>query len=246
MRAVVDRYPDRLLIGELYLPIERLMAYYGVGVHLPANFHLISVDWQARRIAELIAAYEAALPAGAWPNWVLGNHDKHRVASRVGPAQARVAAMLLLTLRGTPTIYYGDEIGMTGEQDPGSRAAFPWQDEGSWDHDLLAFTRGVIALRRSEGVLRRGSYRTVAAWDQAMAYLRGPAPGTDGPPLVVVLNARDAAIPLELDVPELDGRTLELVTWPGTPARVDGDLVVRNGRVSPVMPARTGLVFRPA
>jgi alpha-glucosidase len=52
------------------------------------------------------------LPEGAWPNWVLGNHDRPRVASRVGPAQARVAAMLLLTLRGTPTLYYGDEIGM--------------------------------------------------------------------------------------------------------------------------------------
>ena len=50
--------------------------------------------------------------AGAWPNWVLGNHDRPRVASRVGRDQARVAAMLLLTLRGTPTLYYGDEIGM--------------------------------------------------------------------------------------------------------------------------------------
>jgi alpha-glucosidase len=52
------------------------------------------------------------LPEGGWPNWVLGNHDRPRIASRVGLAQARVAAMLLLTLRGTPTIYYGEEIGM--------------------------------------------------------------------------------------------------------------------------------------
>jgi alpha-glucosidase len=52
------------------------------------------------------------LPAGGWPNWVLGNHDNRRIASRIGAAQARVAAMLLLTLRGTPTMYYGDEIGM--------------------------------------------------------------------------------------------------------------------------------------
>ncbi|MEO7909080.1 MAG: alpha-amylase family glycosyl hydrolase, partial [Roseiflexaceae bacterium] len=59
-----------------------------------------------------ITAYEAALPADGWPNWVLGNHDQHRIASRVGAAQARVAAMLLLTLRGTPTMYNGDEIGM--------------------------------------------------------------------------------------------------------------------------------------
>ena len=60
----------------------------------------------------MIADYECALPTGAWPNWVLGNHDRPRVASRIGKEQARVAAMLLLTLRGTPTLYYGDEIGM--------------------------------------------------------------------------------------------------------------------------------------
>jgi alpha-glucosidase len=103
------------LIGEIYLPFERLVAYYGkdlAGAHLPFNFALLSAPWNARAIEKIIAEYEAALPVGAWPNWVLGNHDRPRVASRVGPAQARVAAMLLLTLRGTPTLYYGDEIGM--------------------------------------------------------------------------------------------------------------------------------------
>jgi len=115
MRAVLDEFEQRLLIGEIYLPIERLVAYYGPdlrGAQLPFNFALLSTPWRARDIAALIARYEAALPAGAWPNWVLGNHDRPRVASRVGPAQARVAAMLLLTLRGTPTLYYGDELGM--------------------------------------------------------------------------------------------------------------------------------------
>jgi alpha-glucosidase len=111
MRRVLDEY-DAVMIGELYLPIERLVAYYGSGVHLPFNFHLLSTPWNAREIASLVEAYEAALPRDAWPNWVLGNHDRSRIASRVGPAQARVAAMLLLTLRGTSTLYYGDEIGM--------------------------------------------------------------------------------------------------------------------------------------
>jgi alpha-glucosidase len=104
-----------VLIGEIYLPFERLVAYYGrdlAGVHLPFNFSLLSANWQAPSIARLIGEYEAALPAGGWPNWVLGNHDRLRIASRVGPDQARIAAMLLLTLRGTPTIYYGDEIAM--------------------------------------------------------------------------------------------------------------------------------------
>jgi alpha-glucosidase len=115
MRRVIDEFDDRVLIGEIYLPIERLTAYYGrdlSGVHLPFNFSLIGARWQAQSIAKLIDQYEAALPPGGWPNWVLGNHDRPRIASRVGPDQARVAAMLLLTLRGTPTIYYGDEIGM--------------------------------------------------------------------------------------------------------------------------------------
>jgi alpha-glucosidase len=115
MRRLVDQYDERVLIGEIYLPVERLVAYYGkdgTGCHLPFNFQLILAPWNARHIAGLIDAYEAALPPGGWPNWVLGNHDNHRIASRVGAAQARVAAMLLLTLRGTPTIYYGDEIGM--------------------------------------------------------------------------------------------------------------------------------------
>jgi alpha-glucosidase len=115
MRRLLDQYSDRVMIGEIYLPLERLVKYYGEnlgGAQLPFNFQLVSTRWDAHHIASLIAEYEGLLPPGAWPNWVLGNHDQHRIASRVGPAQARVAAMLLLTLRGTPTLYYGDEIGM--------------------------------------------------------------------------------------------------------------------------------------
>lgn len=115
MRELVDGYEERLLIGEIYLPIARLVSYYGEdgsGVHLPFNFQLITLPWDARAIAAAVSEYEGSLPLHGWPNWVLGNHDQPRVASRVGREQARVAAMLLLTLRGTPTIYYGDELGM--------------------------------------------------------------------------------------------------------------------------------------
>ena len=115
MREVMDEFSDRVLIGEIYLPIERLVAYYGRelgGLHLPFNFALLRTPWRARTLATLINEYEWALPSGGWPNWVLGNHDSPRIASRVGERQVRCAAMLLLTLRGTPTLYYGDEIGM--------------------------------------------------------------------------------------------------------------------------------------
>jgi alpha-glucosidase len=130
LRRVVDEYEDRVLIGEIYLPIERLVAYYGAdlkGAHLPFNFQLLSAEWNARGIATLIKDYEAALPKGGWPNWVLGNHDKPRIASRVNMAQARVAAMMLLTLRGTPTMYYGDELGMSDVRIPPALVQDPYE-----------------------------------------------------------------------------------------------------------------------
>ncbi len=122
MRTVLDEYDDRMMVGEIYMPFDKLVTYYGRlrengrfdECHLPFNFHLIFnlKAWQASDVRNLVEAYEAILPDHAWPNWVLGNHDQHRIATRVGAAQARIANMLLFTLRGTPTIYYGEEIGM--------------------------------------------------------------------------------------------------------------------------------------
>jgi alpha-glucosidase len=130
MRKVLDEFPDRVLLGEIYLPIERLVTYYGrdlEGVHFPYNFALLTANWSAREIAKLIEEYEAALPPGGWPNWVLGNHDRPRLESRIGAAQARVAALLLLTMRGTPTLYYGDEIGMKQVAIPPERVRDPFE-----------------------------------------------------------------------------------------------------------------------
>jgi alpha-glucosidase len=128
MRGVFDEYDERVIVGEIYLPVEQLVGYYGadgLGCHLPFNFQLVTAPWDARGIAAYVANYESLLPAGAWPNWVLGNHDRPRIASRVGLAQARVAAILLLTLRGTPTMYYGDEIGMHDVPIPPARVQDP-------------------------------------------------------------------------------------------------------------------------
>lgn len=152
MRDVLDEYADRVLIGEIYLPVDQLVTYYGRdggGAQLPFNFHLLLLQqWTASALSALINEYEGALPPGAWPNWVLGNHDRSRVATRIGPAQARIAAMLLLTLRGTPTVYMGEELGMLDTaipaadirdpaelREPGQglgrdpeRTPFPWDD----------------------------------------------------------------------------------------------------------------------
>jgi alpha-glucosidase len=150
MRCVTDEFADRLLIGEVYLPLERLIHYYGrdlTGLHLPFNFSLLSAKWGPQSIAKLVEEYEAALPLGGWPNWVLGNHDKPRIASRVGAAQARIASMLLLTLRGTPTIYYGDEIGMQDVPIPRERI------------------RDVVERNMPERGLGRDRCRTPMQWD---------------------------------------------------------------------------------
>jgi oligo-1,6-glucosidase/alpha-glucosidase len=109
LRALADSYGDRVLIGEIFLPNARHARWYGTPerpqVHLPFNFQLIENVWDAAVLRRVIADYEASLPAFGWPNWVIGSHDAPRIAARIGDAQARVVAMLLLTLRGTPTLY---------------------------------------------------------------------------------------------------------------------------------------------
>ena len=128
MRQVLDAYDERMMIGEIYLPIDELVTYYGkdnTGAHLPFNFQLVVLPWDAKAIFSAINKYEGVLPENGWPNWVLGNHDNSRIATRIGDEQARIAAMLLLTLRGTPTIYYGDEIGMEDVLIPQEQAHDP-------------------------------------------------------------------------------------------------------------------------
>jgi alpha-glucosidase len=150
LRQTCDAYPDTVLLGEIYLPIERLVTYYGergAGVHLPLNFHLIETPWRADALANLIKTYERALPPGSWPNWVIGNHDRPRIAMRIGESQARAAAMLMLTLRGTPTLYYGDELGLADVEIPPDRIKDPRE------------------LRQPGKGLNRDPVRTPMPWD---------------------------------------------------------------------------------
>ncbi|QDT04904.1 Oligo-1,6-glucosidase [Rubripirellula lacrimiformis] len=150
-RALADHYGDRVLIGEICLPNDRLVQWYGTAerpqVHLPVNFGLMETQWNASALRRMIADYEACLPAFGWPNWVIGSHDAPRIAARVGDSQARIAAMLLLTLRGTPTLYQGDEIGIGEVCIPRDRVRDP-QD-----------------LRQPELGIGRDRSRTPIPWD---------------------------------------------------------------------------------
>jgi alpha-glucosidase len=122
LRAALSDYePEPLLLGEVGVADpERWAAYYGDGdeLMLALNFVFWSQPWSAAAFHDVIATTSRLVPDGGWPVWALGNHDIMRLATRYdqdgrGQLRARVAAMMLLTLRGTPLLYYGDEIGMT-------------------------------------------------------------------------------------------------------------------------------------
>lgn len=133
IRRVVDGYADvadRFVVGEIHEYDWKVWgSYYGWELdelHMPYNFAMLPAGVDPKRIRRAVEGMEAALPTGAWPNWVMGNHDEPRVASRYGWEQSKAAAVLLLTLRGTPTVYYGDEIGMLQVPVPDDQQQDPW------------------------------------------------------------------------------------------------------------------------
>ncbi|MGH8920330.1 MAG: alpha-amylase family glycosyl hydrolase, partial [Actinomycetes bacterium] len=149
LRQVVDDWPDdppRMMVGEVYLPTTAQVAtYYGSPerpeLHLSFNFPPLFAAWDAAVWTERIREVEELIVArGHWPTWVLSNHDQPRHRTRYGSeARARAAAVLLLTLRGTPFVYAGEELGLEDavvppdrQVDPGGRdgcrAPLPWDD----------------------------------------------------------------------------------------------------------------------
>ncbi len=127
---LVQPYGEICLIGEiLWYGANRWLRYYGPngdGFHLPMNFHFMAEPWEAGRIRAHIEMLEDLLPDFAWPSYVLGNHDEPRLATRYGQAHTRLVAMLLLTLRGTPILYYGDEIGLENGLIDEEKIRDPW------------------------------------------------------------------------------------------------------------------------
>lgn len=116
---------EKVLIGEVYAPLETTVTYYGKNndeFTFPFNFLLLTNNnWTGTVVSCIVSQFLDHLPTGAWPNWVLGNHDNSRIASRAGIYLARALYVLLLTLPGTPTTYYGEEIFMTDVDIPDSR-----------------------------------------------------------------------------------------------------------------------------
>ena len=173
---------------------------------------------------------------------LLDSHDTPRFLSMVGgdTTSLRLATLIQMTVPGAPSVYYGDEIGMTGEMDPANRGAFPWDRPETWDRDLRAAISGATALRHAHGVLRRGSFGIAAAEGRTVAYRRTLGDAV----ALVVVNAGDDTRRLSMDLADLDGRTFAIQRWPGVPAGSwpDGVRVV-DGRLDLDLPARDGAVL---
>jgi alpha-glucosidase len=148
MRQTVEAYPDSVLIGEIHeFDWPTWASYYGSGdeLHMPINFVLLPAGADPLKVRTAIIEIEAILGQSLWPNWVVGNHDEPRAVTRLGLEQSRLAAVFLLTARGTPTLYYGDELGMEDLFIPPEQQQDPWG-------------------RRRPGVGRDGC-RTPMQWD---------------------------------------------------------------------------------
>ena len=132
-RRTLDAYDARISIGEVFLlDPARLVTYYGSGndeLQLAFNFAFLRAPWSAAAFRAEVETFERLLPPGAWPDYTLSNHDNPRAVSRYAPGgdvergrrRARLCALMLLTLRGTPFIYYGEEIGMADGPVPAPR-----------------------------------------------------------------------------------------------------------------------------
>jgi len=142
IRAVLDEYDDRMAVGEVFGTAEELARFYGGpalnGLHLAFNFQLIHeaepftgyTQWDAATLRRIVGNAESALPPGAQPCYALANHDRSRFISRHdadgrGLDRAFASVVLLMGLRGTPFVYYGEEIGMVDVDIPEDRLQDP-------------------------------------------------------------------------------------------------------------------------
>jgi glycosidase len=141
----------------------------------------------------------------------LGSHDTPRIITELGMDRKKLlmAYAFLLAYPGAPAIYYGDEIGLSGEKDPDCRKAFPW-DQAEWDRELRANIQRLINIRKNSAALRRGDFRALLVDEKRVAYAFARKSGESS--LMVILNASATRRQFRISVEELgwnDGRILQ-------------------------------------
>jgi alpha-glucosidase len=136
---------------------------------LPYTTEALAASWQSR-----LAAIPWAVALQQFN--LLASHDTERIQTQVGGNEAlhRLAAAVLLTFPAVPSIYYGDEIGLSDLPKLGSRGCMVW-DEQRWNHGLLGFYRTLISLRRSSAALQSGGFQMLAVEPDSFAFQRATA-----------------------------------------------------------------------
>ena len=170
---------------------------------------------------------------------LLDSHDTARLLSIAGEDKAtvRLATILLMTVPGAPSVYYGDEIGLAGKDDPDCRRTINWDKRDSWDMETLAYTKQLINLRKAHPALRRGAFKTLHAGALSYAFSRAK----DNDKLIIVLNVGDRAQKLDIPVKGLveDGVMLKAVYGKGS-------VMVEGGMAKVTVPARDGVILAAA
>lgn len=130
LHDVTGEFEGRVLMGEVDTSPANAQRFYGEErprLDLPLNYRLLDIPFEAAELEAELDSYYGLLPDRAWPNWAIGSHDKRRIADRIGGVGARLAALLLFTLRGTAIFYQGDELGMRQVPIPPDRILDPFE-----------------------------------------------------------------------------------------------------------------------
>ena len=258
IRAVIEKYDDRMIVGEVYLlDLKKLVEYINTGdeLHLAHNFVFFHLPWQAAAYRASVQEFTELAEVSAWPAWFLENHDHSRVATRYaaepgsGQRRARVAAMLICSLRGTPFLYYGQELGLPDAEIPADRvvdvdgrdperAPMPWRPPARPAGRRLHHRGALAAGRRRRRIPLRG---IAAARSRVDARVRPPA---DPPALARTHAAVRGAAPGRRGARRLLLRT---PTRPAVPRRAELQFPPRAGRAGRrcPRPRRPGTVHPP-
>jgi cyclomaltodextrinase len=190
--------------SHLDLPLVAQAAEYG------RHVHAIDGAGFARQLEIAMTTYSPETTSVQLN--LLDSHDTPRFLSLAGgdATALRLAALIQMTLPGAPCVYYGDEVGLLGREDPDCRRAFPW-DVARQDRELRSFIAGLTAMRRAHPAFRRGRFEVLAAEGSAIAYAMFDADTT----MVVVANAGDSPARLEFGLPGPAGGSVEQVSWGG-------------------------------
>ncbi len=207
--ACKDANPDAFLICEIFGDATPWLEGNRFDATMNYTFRQLALDFFAARqvdapklaegIVRMLSMY--AGPVTAVNQNLLGSHDVPRFLTLASEdsTSLELATVFQFTMPGAPGLYYGDEVGMVGGEDPGQRGAFPWHEPETWLNSQLETVRSLSALRRATPALERGSWRLINAEGRAISYRRD----LDGSAVIVVINDGDQPATIEVPASEV-------------------------------------------